>query len=299
MRWRTAWVIEVSVLLFVCCQAGLAQSYDQTSGAHKVVVESLAIFGTRAVDSAELADITDSMSGSTFNDDADELSERIRNQFQTHGYFKAEVEKLDIKVIDPLASPKPVRMEAQVSEGARYRLSSIDFIGNHALSAQELRADFLIKTGDVFTKSKIGAGLEGMRVLLGSRGFLDFYSVPETTFDSGSTVNLNIEVQEGRQYRMDKLEITGPPEVTEKLQTRWELETGAVFDATYMKTFLEKNSSLIPADFVEQTGVELFKDCNSSTVSVHIHLTQDPQHAALDRTKHVICAASEEKKKSN
>jgi outer membrane protein assembly factor BamA len=239
------------------------------------------------------------MSGSTFNDDSDELSERIRNQFQDRGYFKAEVEKLNIKVIDPLAAPKPIRMEAQVSEGGRYRLSTIAFAGNNALSSQELRADFLIKTGDVFTKSKIAAGLDGMRRLLVSRGFLDFFAIPDSSFDSGSTVILNIEVHEGPQYRMDKLEITGPPEVASKLQSRWELEPGTIFDATYVKTFLEKNSSLVPVDFVEQTGVELFKDCSSSTVAVHIHLTPDPQHAALDRAKQVECPASAENRKSN
>ncbi len=299
MRDVLAWISVVSAFLLNPSQAVFAQSAAQASDAHKVVIESFVISGTRAVDSAELAEITNSMSGSTFNDDSDELSERIRNQFQDRGYFKAEVEKLDIKVIDPLASPKPVRMEAQVSEGGRYRLSTIDFIGNHALSSQELRADFLIKTGDVFTKSKIAAGLEGMRRLVISRGFLDFTAIPDTSFDSASTVNLNIKVDEGRQYRMDKLEITGAPEVGDKLQARWELEPGAVFDAGYVKAFLEKNSSLVPADFVERTGVKLLKDCNSSTVSVHIHLTQDPQHAALDRTKQVQCPASEENKKSN
>jgi outer membrane protein insertion porin family len=299
MRFRIASAFVVSILLFASCQASVAQSGDQTSAAHKVVIESFVISGTRAVDTAELADITDSMSGSRFNDDNDELSERVRMQFQDRGYFKAEVEKLDIKVIDPLASPKPIRMEAQVNEGARYRLSTIDFTGNHALSAQELRADFRIKNGDIFTRSKIGAGLEGMARILSSQGFLDFSAVPETRFDSGSSVNLNIEVQEGRQYRMDKLEIVGPSEIADKLRPRWELETGAVFDASYVKTFLEKNSSLVPADFVQDTGVELFKDCNSSTVSVHTHLTQDPQHAALDRTKHVDCRASAENKKSN
>jgi outer membrane protein assembly factor BamA len=299
MRGILAWITVVSFLLLNPSQAVLAQSDNQAANARKVLVESFVISGTRAVDSAELAEITDSMSGSTFNDDSDELSERIRNQFQDHGYFKAEVEKLDIKVIDPLASPKPVRMEAQVSEGGRYRLSTITFSGYHALSSQELRADFLIKTGDVFTKSKIVAGLEGMRRLVISRGFLDFTAIPDTSFDSGSTVSLNIKVNEGRQYRMDKLEITGPPEVAEKLQTRWELEPGAVFDAGYVRTFLEKNSALVPADFVEESGVKLFKDCNSSTVSVHLHLTQNPQHAALDRTKHVECPASTENKKSD
>ena len=299
MRAFLAWISVVSALLLNPSQAVLAQSDNQAADARKVLVESFVISGTRAVDSAELAEITDTMSGSTFNDDADELSERIRNQFQDRGYFKAEVDKLEIKVIDPLASPKPVRMEAYVSEGGRYRLSTIDFIGNHALTSQELRADFLIKTGDVFTKFKIAAGLEGMRRLVISRGFLDFTAIPDTSFDSGSTVSLNIKVNEGRQYRMDKLEITGLPEVAEKLQTRWELEPGAVFDAGYVKTFLEKNNSLVPADFVEETGVKLFKDCNSSTVSVHLHLTQDPQHAVLDRTEHVECPASAENKKSN
>jgi outer membrane protein assembly factor BamA len=158
---------------------------------------------------------------------------------------------------------------------------------------------FSLKTGDLFTKSKIAAGLEGMRRLVSSRGFLDFVSIPDTILDSASTVRLNIEVREGPQYRMDKLEITGPPEVAEKLQARWELEPGAVFDAGYIRTFLEKNSSLLPADFVEQTGVKLLEDCNSSTVSVHLHLTQDPQHAALDRTKQLRCPVSEENKKSN
>jgi len=299
MRSILAWVIVLYALPLASSQPGFAQSDNQAPDAGKVLIESFVISGTRAVDSAELAEITESMSGLTFNDDSEELQERIRNQFQDHGYFKAEVEKLDIKVIDALASPKPVRMEAQVSEGGRYRLSTIDFTGNHALSSQELRADFSIKTGDVFTRSKIAAGLEGMRRLVISRGFLDFTAIPNTNFDSASTVNLNIEVREGCQYRMDKLEITGPPEVADKFQTRWELEPGAVFDASYVRTFLEKNSSLVPADFVEQTGVKLLKDCNSSTVSVHIHLTQDPQHAALDRTKQVACPASEENKKSN
>ena len=106
-----------------------------------------------------------------------------------------------------------------------------------------------------------------------------------------------MEVQEGPQYRMDKLEITGPPEVAGKLQTRWELESGAVFDATYLKTYLETNSSLLPTDFTESSGVALFKDCSDATVSVHLHLTQDPQHAAADRTKQVNCPLPEEKKK--
>ena len=111
----------VSALLFVSCPSSLAQTLNQSLDDRKILVESFVISGTQAVDSAELAEITNSMAASTFNDDTEELRERIRAQFQDRGYFKAELQKLDIKVIDPLASPKPVRLEAQVSEGPRCR----------------------------------------------------------------------------------------------------------------------------------------------------------------------------------
>jgi outer membrane protein assembly factor BamA len=295
MRYLIERILAVSSLVFVPCQSSVAQSINQSLDDRKILVESFVISGTQAVDSAELAEITDSMSGSTFNDDAEELGERIRAQFQDHGYFKAEMQKLDIKVIDPLASPKPVRLEAQVSEGPLFRLFSMEFTGNHAVSTPELRAEFPIKVGDIFARSKIEGGLESMRRLYSSRGFMDFTCVPDTKIDSG--LRLNIQVQEGPQYRMDKLEISGPLEVAEKLQTRWELTPGAVFDGGYVETFLEKNSSLLPSDFTQSNDVELFPDCCDATVSVHIHLTQDPQHAALDRTKHVDCRPREEQRK--
>jgi outer membrane protein assembly factor BamA len=146
-----AWIIVVSVFLSVSCRTGFTQNENQSQGEGKVRVDSIVISGTRTIDSAELAEITNRMSGSTFSDDAKELGGRIRNQFQEHGYYAAEVQKLEIKVIDPLASPKPVRLEAQVSEGPLCRLSGIDFTGNHAVSSQELRALFPIKTEDVVT----------------------------------------------------------------------------------------------------------------------------------------------------
>jgi len=159
------------------------------------------------IDSAELAEITNSLAGRELNDNAEELQERIRVQFQDHGYFEVEIQKLDIKVVDPLASPKPVRLEAEVNEGPLCVLSSIDFTGNHALGSDELRAKFPIRIGDKFSTSKIAGGLDGMRRLYSSHGFLESTFTPNVKLDSSSTVRLSIAVQEAPQYRMEKLDI--------------------------------------------------------------------------------------------
>jgi outer membrane protein assembly factor BamA len=286
----------VFLLLFLFCQSGIAQSQIPSTDGRKILVDSFVISGTRAIDAAELAEITGSIAGSEFDNDPDEMQERVRDQFQNHGYFQAEVSKFEIKVIDPLASPKLVRLEADVNEGPLCRLSTIDFTGNHFTTTEELRAMFPLKAGDVFEKAKIGGGLESMMKSQNSHGFLDFTSLPNTTF-AGSVVKLDIEIQEGPQYRMGKLEVTGPAEGANKLQARWTLDPGAVFDRSYIRKFLEENSSLLPADFVEEGGIKILRNCPDSTVSVHIHLVSDPQHDALDRGKQVDCKDPDEKKK--
>jgi outer membrane protein assembly factor BamA len=287
---RFAFATTVFALLLVSYQGGDAQTQTQSSDRRQILVESFVISGTQSVDSTELAEITNSIAGSRFNDDAEELQERIRAEFQNRGYFKAEIKKLDIKTIDPLASPKPVRLEAQVSEGPRCRLGVVEFTGNHAFSSDALRAKFPIKIGSEFSRAKIGGGLVSMRRLYGSQGFLDSVFVPDVNMDSSATVKLSIEVQEGPQYRMDKFEVFGPLGVAENLQTRWKLAPGAVFDAGYLPGFLDKNHSLLPADFNQSNGVALLTDCPDATVAVHLHLTSDAQHDARDRTLHVDCS---------
>ncbi|MDP9158791.1 MAG: hypothetical protein M3O09_00980 [Acidobacteriota bacterium] len=292
---RTFYKLLSSAVAFIACTIiPCHNAVAQTKSDGRVVVESFTILGTRAIDSEKLAELTGSMSGSTFNDDAEELKERIRAQFQDRGYFKAEVAKLEIKVLDPLASPKPVRLEAQVSEGPLCSLSNIEFTGNHAFTSQDLRARFPIKSGSEFARSKVVAGLERIRDIYTSRGFLEAVFIPDANLDSSSTAKLNVEVREGLQYRMDKLEIFGPAEIAEKLQMRWELPTGAPYDASYTTTFLEKNNSLLPEGFSPINGVGVFLDCRDALVSVHLHLTQDPQHGWSETRR--LCAGGRERR---
>jgi len=292
MRWILERTIIVSAFLFLVFQGSVAQIKTDSSGGPEVLVESFVISGTQSIDSAELAEITSSIAGSKFADDADELEERIKAQFQDHGYFAVIIQKLDVKTLDPIASPKPVRLEAQITEGPHYRLSGIEFTGNHALSSTALRAKFPMKIGDGFRRSKVGAGLIAMNKLCGSQGFLDCVFIPDAKPDSTSGMKLNIQVEEGTQYRMGKLEVSAQQEVADQLQVRWKLEPGAVFNSSYLDTFLDENHSLFPADFNPSNGVELIKDCPDATVSVRLSLTNDPQHGTLNRTKPVECSPS-------
>lgn len=252
------------------CMKSQDHRRDKNGG---IIVEHVELTGTRAVSSEEIAEITANIAGSCFDESDDEIGFRIKDLFQQHGYFMATVDNVTFKTIDPLATPKPVNIEAEAIEGPLYRLSAIRFVGNHVFTAQRLRSQFPLKPGDVFNTERARSALDALRHLYGSEGYLDFVPVPETETrsDGAATLVLKIQIVEGTQYRMGKLKIIGEEPQASPMQARWGLEEGAPFDALYPDKFLKDNKSLFPDGF-ERDAVRVVRNCKEATVSVSIVL---------------------------
>jgi outer membrane protein assembly factor BamA len=124
-----------------------------------ILITDFTITGTQTISATDLARITSDMIGSRFDEDSDEMGERVRASFQDRGYFKAEVKSLRFKPRDPLGVPKPVTLEGGVSEGPLYKLADIMFVENHAFSSEKLRQQFPLKRGDLFERGKVASGL--------------------------------------------------------------------------------------------------------------------------------------------
>jgi outer membrane protein assembly factor BamA len=252
-----------------------------------ILITDFTITGTQTIGATELADITSDLIGSCFDDNTEELEERIRASFQNHGYFAAKVKSLGLKPRDVLGVPKPVTLETEVSDGLKYKLAEITFIENHAFSPEELRKQFPLRRGDVFSRGKIAGGLESLRKLYGTEGFLDWTAIPDTKFASNGTVNLNISIQEGPQYHMGKLDIVADDEVSVRLRAGWKLAEGAVYDHTYIDQYLDANRDSLPAGF-SRANVHIIQNCPDAVVEVRliIDTAEQPSHA---EPKNVPC----------
>jgi outer membrane protein assembly factor BamA len=256
----------VSATVHADCIKNRDHRSNKNSG---VLITDLIISGAQTLSSNELNEVRGELTGGCYNDDSDELQERIRAIFQNRGYFRFVLKSLSIKALDPLGLPKPVLLEADVQEGPRFRLAEIKFSGNHAFSSTKLRNGFPLKKGDLFKRDKIASGLDTLLKLYGKEGFLDFTSIPDTEFFSNATVLLNITIDEGPQYRMGKLEVFAKKEVAERLQAAWQLPEGAVFDLTYVDKYLNANRPLFPPEF-SRDEVQVLRNCPNATVHVRL-----------------------------
>jgi outer membrane protein insertion porin family len=175
----------------------------------------------------------------------DEDVERVRNEYQNRGYFKANVTEPKTQIHDtghtgihvPLlqgGAGKSVDITMPIDEGERYTLGGITFKNNKAVpNAKALRAIFPIKDGDVFSKEKVGKGLENLRKAYGELGYINFTPVPETRFDDDKKlIYLDIDVDEGKQFYVRRIEFIGNTTTRDKVIRREiALEEGSVYNS--------------------------------------------------------------------
>jgi outer membrane protein insertion porin family len=175
----------------------------------------------------------------------EEDTERVRAEYQNRGYFKANVSDPKTQIHDtghkgphiPLLQSGPgkaVDITMPIEEGDQYRLGKITFKNNKAITnTAALRNLFPIKDGDIFSREKIAKGLENLRKAYGEFGYINFTPVPSTTFDDEKRLaNLEVDVDEGKQFFVRRIEFQGNTTTRDKVIRReLALEEGGVYNS--------------------------------------------------------------------
>ena len=117
----------------------------------------------------------------------------IPSAYRDKGYYAAAVEEPKTQIRDEGGlnwltfrpnKGKRIDILMPIEEGARYRLGTITFTGNKAITNQRaLRAQFNIKDGDWFNATVISKGLDNLKKAYGQLGFINFGAIPKPVFD--------------------------------------------------------------------------------------------------------------------
>ena len=188
----------------------------------------------------------------------DEDTERVRAEFQNRGYFKVLVQEPKTQIHDtghqgfhiPLIQKGPgkaVDITMPIEEGDKYNLGEITFKNNKAVpNTKALRALFPMKDGDTFDRSKIAKGLENLQKAYGQLGYINFTSIPNTTFDEDKKlVFLDIDVDEGKQFLVRRIEFQGNTTTRDKVIRREiVLEEGQVYNQQLWELSIQRLNQL-------------------------------------------------------
>ena len=171
-----------------------------------------------------------------------EDTERVRDAYQQKGFFKALVQdpKTNIRDTGPgfpwlfrKGGGKAVDITIPVEEGERYKLAAINIHGNKAIpNTAALRRLFPMKDGDLFNTEMVRKGLKNLQDAYGEFGYINFTAVPDTKIDDDKhLITLDIDVDEGKQFYVRRIEFQGNTTTRDKVIRReLALEEGNVYN---------------------------------------------------------------------
>ena len=215
----------------------------------------------------------------------EEDGERIRQFYQSRGYFTARVINHSEKVYDvygrgikvPLFNPKKpgkrVDITMVVQEGDKYTLRNFQFVGMKLFRTPDLieRSVFRMAPGDVFSTEKLQKGLDELRKLYGNFGYIDFVPSPDPEIVPGKDqVDLTIDVDEGHQFFVRRIDFQGNTTTRDRVIRRELLiDEGDLYSAQLWDTSILKLNQLGYFDPLKpEDAATITRDTKTNTVDL-------------------------------
>jgi outer membrane protein assembly factor BamA len=169
--------------------------------------------------------------------------EQVRPIYLAHGF-------LQVKFGSPTAgfasnskasNSNKVTVTIPVEPGHAYTWNGVTWKGDYSVSADALDQLLKLQTGDVADGMKIQAGIEAVQDLYAEGGHLDAKIDAAPKFDDASKrVAYAVTIDEGPQYHMGKLVLTGLSlEGEKRIRNAWKLAPGDVFDKNVYDQFVD------------------------------------------------------------
>jgi len=207
-------------------------------------------------------------SGTLRTDELRDDLETIRNLYYNKGYIQVQVD-------DPVIEPKSYTerlswfssktrtvinkdelvVRINIKEGEQFRVGALTFKGNTSISTSELQSEVKLKQGDIFSRevlkqdvTKIMDRYDGI-----AKPFANV--VPLFNIDQEKkTVAVNIDIQEGGEVRIGRINIAGNTKTRDKVIRReMRLEEGDLYSKKALKRSYDRINNLNFFETVEIT----------------------------------------------
>jgi outer membrane protein insertion porin family len=144
--------------------------------------------------------------------------------YADNGYLKANFGEPRVEEVGDVGSWVPIigrkgrglKIIIPIDEGRQYKAGEIKVEDNAEFTAEEIKGVVALKPGEVVRAyTVINKGLENLKKLYGSRGYIQFNSnfIPDFHDDPNDpatgTVDITFAVEEGKQYTLRRLEFIG------------------------------------------------------------------------------------------
>lgn len=174
----------------------------------------------------------------------DEDIEHLKNYYQDYGYQDVSFGDPQITTVGSGKKQK-VRINIPIKEGTVHHFGEVTVTGNTVFKSDAFVGNFPLKKGDVIRRKPIQDRLDALDEIYRSRGYIYSYINPEYVERDNDVVDVKIQVYEGDQFHLGRLEFQGNSTTKDKvLRREIFLEEGDIMDMETFKQSIYKLGQL-------------------------------------------------------
>jgi outer membrane protein insertion porin family len=167
----------------------------------------------------------------------------VRTLYSEQGYVRVNisdpvVEEREVKIYRTLPFIKPpfpwglpiplwpkkatrLHISLKLEENSQYHVGDVKITGAKALPTVVLQSALGLKTGDVYNENRLRESFKSLTKFYGEGGYINFIPTPQQEFDEEKKiVNLTVNVDEGKQYSVGRINISGNTTTRDKVIRR-------------------------------------------------------------------------------
>lgn len=156
-----------------------------------------------------------------------EDKELLIDFYNSKGYRNATVVRDSIYAINE----KRMGIDIEVSEGNKYYIRDVSWVGNSVYPTDQLQTLFGVKKGDIYDKKtmhkRLGIGKEEnpedmnqIKSLYQNNGYLMSQIEPAETIIGADSIDIQVKIFEGKQFTINEVGITGNQRVDDEVIRR-------------------------------------------------------------------------------
>ena len=195
---------------------------------------------------------------------------RLEGYYQDNGYLRARVQEPKINIDK---RNKEINISISIEEGSKYRVGKITSNSDDTVSATDVLKALQMKTGDVYSLSKVRAGVMSIGDIYSERGYAYADVNPITKINENSrTVDVSIEVDRGRKVYVGEITVIGNTRTLDNVIRReFRLKEGELFDSVKLRRSKQRLNNL---QFFEDVKIDTRRGKESDLVDITTTVTE-------------------------
>lgn len=172
-------------------------------------------------------------SGEYKREKIEEDKQRLTAFYQSQGYRDFEVVQDSVTYTE---NRRGIHLTFYVNEGPTYTYGDFSWTGNNLFKTEEIEKRLRVKTGETYNKDKFDLSLADIGSMYYDRGYIYASVVPVERVREGNIVDIEMQIVEGSEFKVNQIFIEGNTKTKEKVIRReLVLFPGETFDVSKLR----------------------------------------------------------------